>query len=134
VTELADSIREIGLLNPITVTPDNVLIAGLHRLEACRRLGWTEIPCIVVEMADVDRELAEIDENLIRHEYHYTERAVALARRKELYEAKHPEAKHGGAPGKAGGGKVAKDETVSSFAADTAARTKVNPRTVQQDV
>ncbi|HEX7071897.1 MAG TPA: MT-A70 family methyltransferase [Rhodothermales bacterium] len=134
VTELVESIHEIGLLNPITVTPDNVLIAGLHRLEACKRLGWTEIPCIVVEMQDVDRELAEIDENLIRHELHYTERAVMLARRKELYEAKHPEAKHGGAPGKAGGGKVAKDETVSSFAADTAARTKVNPRTVQQDV
>src|SRR5690606_33727963 len=58
VDELADSIREVGLLNPITVTPDSVLIAGLHRLEACRRLGWTEIPCIVVEMQDVDRELA----------------------------------------------------------------------------
>lgn len=34
VQELAKSIAEIGLLNPITVTADNTLIAGRHRLEA----------------------------------------------------------------------------------------------------
>lgn len=37
------SIAEIGLLNPITVTADNTLIAGRHRLEAAKLLGWTEI-------------------------------------------------------------------------------------------
>jgi hypothetical protein len=54
-----------------------------------------------------------------------------LARRKVVYEQIHPEAKQGGAPGKAGGGKVAKGDNVSSFADDTAARTGVSPRTVQ---
>lgn len=39
VRELADSIRELGLLNPVTVDRENNLIAGLHRLEAVRILG-----------------------------------------------------------------------------------------------
>ena len=47
VGELADSIREIGLLNPLTIDRDNFLIAGLHRLEAVKRLGWTEVDCTV---------------------------------------------------------------------------------------
>ena len=40
IGELARSISEIGLLNPITVDQDHNLIAGLHRLEAVKRLGW----------------------------------------------------------------------------------------------
>ena len=43
VEELARSIAAVGLMNPITVTQDNTLIAGLHRLEAAKLLGWTEI-------------------------------------------------------------------------------------------
>ena len=43
VEELARSIAAVGLMNPITVTQDNTLIAGLHRLEAVKLLGWTEI-------------------------------------------------------------------------------------------
>ena len=39
VKELTDSIRELGLLNPITVDRELFLIAGLHRLEAVRILG-----------------------------------------------------------------------------------------------
>ena len=34
VEELARSIAAVGLMNPITITQDNTLIAGLHRLEA----------------------------------------------------------------------------------------------------
>ncbi len=41
INELARSISEVGLLNPITIDPDHTLIAGLHRLEAAKRLGWT---------------------------------------------------------------------------------------------
>ncbi|WP_125776188.1 ParB N-terminal domain-containing protein [Antribacter gilvus] len=40
---LAASIDRLGLLQPITVTPDGVLICGRRRLEAARRLGWTTI-------------------------------------------------------------------------------------------
>jgi len=32
VKEYAESIKQIGLLNPITITKDKILIAGMHRL------------------------------------------------------------------------------------------------------
>ena len=43
VKELADSILEVGLINPIMVDQTYTLIAGLHRLEAMKLLGRTEI-------------------------------------------------------------------------------------------
>ena len=39
MTALMKSIEEVGLLQPITVTPDGVLVCGWRRLEAMRRLG-----------------------------------------------------------------------------------------------
>ena len=68
VGELADSIREIGLLNPLTIDRDNFLIAGLHRLEAVKRLGWTEVDCTVSSLEGLAAELAEIDENIVGRE------------------------------------------------------------------
>lgn len=37
---LMDSIEQIGMLQPITITPEGVLVCGWRRLEAIRRLGW----------------------------------------------------------------------------------------------
>lgn len=102
VRELADSIKQIGLINPITVRMENgldklSLIAGMHRLEACKLLGIDEIEANikVKSLSDILSELIEIDENLIRNELHYTERADALVRRKEIYEELYPETKKG---------------------------------------
>jgi ParB family transcriptional regulator, chromosome partitioning protein len=50
VAGLAQSILEIGLLHPIVVSQTNLLLAGQRRLEACRSLGWCEIPVTVVEV------------------------------------------------------------------------------------
>ena len=66
VQKLADSISGVGLLNPITVDQERTLIAGLHRLEAAKLLGWTEIECTVSGLDGLLAQLAEIDENLIR--------------------------------------------------------------------
>jgi ParB family transcriptional regulator, chromosome partitioning protein len=44
---LAESIRELGLLQPIVVFPDGSLILGERRLRAVQLLGWKEIPVIV---------------------------------------------------------------------------------------
>ena len=57
--ELADleaSLRVSGLLQPVTVRPARAgggfeLIAGERRFRASQRLGWTEIPAIVREVA-----------------------------------------------------------------------------------
>jgi ParB family transcriptional regulator, chromosome partitioning protein len=101
--ELQRSIAAIGLLNPIVVTADKTLVAGLHRLRACAALGWKEIPATVVPLSAIDAELAEIDENLCRTELTVLERGEHLARRKALYLARHPETKVGAKGGGRGG-------------------------------
>lgn len=134
---LAESIHESGLLNPITVTPDMRLIAGAHRLEACKQLGWDEIEVHVLALDDLHAELAEIDENLIRAELTTLERAEHLSRRKAIYEELHPETRTVNAKGGPGRGKT--NEIISpvsppTFAADAAAKTGVSERTIQQEV
>jgi len=67
------------------------------------------------------------------------ERAQWLARRKELYEAQHPETKAGtaGAHGtnrKLGKGDATADSATASFVADTASKTRRGARTVYEDV
>jgi len=84
VRELAQSMSEIGLINPITVTRDRVLITGAHRLEAAKLLGWTDIKATVSELDGLRAELAEIDENLMRNELHYIDQGNAIKRRDEL--------------------------------------------------
>ena len=96
VMKLAESIAAIGLLNPITIDREHTLIAGLHRLEAVKSLNWTEIECTVSSLEGMAAELAEIDENLIRHDLSSVESGDLLLRRKEIYEALYPETRHGG--------------------------------------
>lgn len=50
--DLVDSIEEHGVLVPILVTPENKIMSGHRRVDACRRLGRAEIPAQVV--ADID--------------------------------------------------------------------------------
>ena len=70
IDELAKSIADVGLLNPITLTRDCRLVAGQRRLEACRRLGWVEVPARFVDSLDDAAKLlrAERDENTCRKE------------------------------------------------------------------
>ena len=93
VKELADSILELGMVNPVMVDQSYTLIAGLHRLEAMKLLGRTEIECTVSDLAGLQAELAEIDENFIRKDLSDAEFRELLLRRKEIYESLHPETK-----------------------------------------
>lgn len=65
---LKNSIGEHGLLQPIVLLPDDYLLCGGRRLEACRQLGWEAIPFIrVAEQGDaISRLKAERDENTCR--------------------------------------------------------------------
>lgn len=135
VTELAESIKEIGLLNPITVTKDYTLIAGHHRLKAFEALGIDLIPIRIVDCTALQAELAEIDENLIRNNGTELEQGISLARRKEIYLELHPETAKNVAGGKAGGNgreKVAND--TMSFATDTSKKTGKSKRTTERKV
>lgn len=48
---LAASIADIGLRHRVTITRDNILLAGARRLAAARHLGWTTIEVDIVEDA-----------------------------------------------------------------------------------
>ena len=74
---LADSIAEVGLLHPVVVTSSGRLIAGQRRLQACRQLGWTEIPVTVVDLLQAAR--GEAHENFVRKDLLPSE-IVALKR------------------------------------------------------
>lgn len=68
VAKVAESIKEFGFLNPITVDANNVIISGHTRLKAAKQLGMTEVPCIVQNLSEEDAKLARIIDNK-SHEY-----------------------------------------------------------------
>jgi len=88
VRSIADSFTSIGQLQPITVSSGDYgkyrLIAGLHRLEAAKSIGWEAIQATEFEGDEVTVELAEIDENLMRNDLTVLEQGEHLARRQEL--------------------------------------------------
>jgi ParB-like chromosome segregation protein Spo0J len=92
VAALAESMQRLGQLSPISVfSPDDNtfrLVAGLHRLEAAKRLGWDEIDAVFVAGNEIERELQEIAENLHRSELTTLERDTQIGRWAELTAAK----------------------------------------------
>ena len=86
--ELAQSIDENGLLNPITITLKGdkpVLVAGERRLRAAKIAGLREIPCLVVE-ADGERSaLMALVENLQREDMNVFEQAEGIQRLIQVY-------------------------------------------------
>lgn len=83
VKELAVSIQTIGLKTPITVRrgPDGsfILVAGRHRIEACRKLGQSQIEATAVGDDELDADLWETAENLHRAELTAVQHTVAQA-------------------------------------------------------
>lgn len=133
VDKLAASIAQVGLIQPITVREVAMMqgplagsgyqiVAGHHRVAACRALGWTEVDAIVVTAAShLNAELLEIDENLCRSELTASQRAQAIKRRKAIWEALHP-GETGGAScaSSLADGRKAGPQHAPQFAADTA--------------
>ena len=80
--ELAASIRQHGILQPISVrqTPSGwEVVAGERRLRAARMAGLSHVPCLVLELNDQESALMALMENLQRQDLHYLEEASALA-------------------------------------------------------
>lgn len=134
VTQLCASINEIGLLQPITVTSDFKLIAGLHRITACKLLGWKEIEVNVVDYdSELLSELAEIDENLIRNELTQFDKSIQTSRRKEIYEILHPHTKHGGDRKSSRQVGDSQENKVESFVTQTAKATNESTRNIERN-
>ncbi|GGD24418.1 ParB/RepB/Spo0J family partition protein [Nocardioides daphniae] len=117
VESLMASIKNLGLLQPITITPDGVLVCGARRLAAIKQLGWRTVKVWVRSgiSDDLSRLLAQQDENTERKELTPREQAALFTELRRLMSedaARRQEASRFGAnttvtdgaePGDAGG-------------------------------
>jgi len=81
--ELAASIREMGLLQPLTVRRRDgnwELVAGERRLRACKLAGLSQVPCLSIAVDDRSSSLLALVENLQRRDLDFWEEALALRR------------------------------------------------------
>ena len=79
--DLAESIRQHGILQPLTVRRIGTsyeLIAGERRLRAAQIAGLTEIPCIVMTMDEKESGMAAMVENLQRQDLDFIEEARGI--------------------------------------------------------
>jgi ParB family chromosome partitioning protein len=67
IDALSNSIQEFGLIHPLLINKNHVLISGLRRLEACKKLGHSHIQAIIVDIEDENLLFhIESQENLCR--------------------------------------------------------------------
>ncbi|MCC8063751.1 MAG: ParB/RepB/Spo0J family partition protein [Clostridiales bacterium] len=94
--ELADSIQEHGILQPLSVRRREAggfeLISGERRLRAARLAELKQVPCIIVSATDVESSLLALVENLQRRDLDYVEEAAALQQLIATYHLSQEEA------------------------------------------
>ena len=81
--ELADSIRQHGILQPLSVRRQGTgyeLISGERRLRAAELAGVTDVPCILMNMDDRASGFAALVENLQRQDLDFIEEAMGIRR------------------------------------------------------
>lgn len=91
VSELEKSIQTLGLIAPLVISSENVILAGARRYQALLNLGYTEAPVMVIDRNALERELVSIDENLVRKDLSHIEIESHLRRAKEIYQELNPE-------------------------------------------
>ncbi|EEE37930.1 ParB domain protein nuclease [Rhodobacteraceae bacterium KLH11] len=137
VQSLIASIEELGVIkDAIHVRRKRrasgntlVLMAGGHRLEAAKQLGWETIPARVwADVTDDFARLMEIDDNLSGADLSNLELSVFLAERKRVYERMHPETKNGANGGR--GGKRNEMEIIS-FSKSVAEKRELSDRHIR---
>lgn len=92
IDDLTRSITQIGLINPIIVRHDlespNILslVAGERRLEACKALGWFDIPVrFAHDLTPIEASIIELEENIKREDLNWQDRVAAIAKIHSLY-------------------------------------------------
>ncbi len=106
-----------------------VLIAGAHRLEACRRTG-RKVPAKIYDCSDDWARMMELDDNLAGAELGALDSAVFLAERKRLFEKLHPEMAQGGFRGNQHTGNLVPD--IVSFTTSTAEKFGLSERQIHR--
>jgi ParB/RepB/Spo0J family partition protein len=83
--ELKASISDHGIIEPVIVNQDGIIICGHQRVRACRELGINDVPVVVREVvSDEEHETLLIEENLRRRQLTVSETARAVKRLYEL--------------------------------------------------
>ena len=59
IANVAESIKQFGMVQPIVVDKDNIVIIGHCRLEACKKLKYKEIPCVKADTL-TDEQVAKL--------------------------------------------------------------------------
>lgn len=88
--ELADSIGEHGMIQPITVrllddTELYQIIAGERRFRAARLLGWQSVPCLIIDADDEKASALMLAENVARKDLDPIDEARAYQSRIDLF-------------------------------------------------
>jgi len=81
IKELSDSIKEQGIINPITVRPYGekyIIIAGERRFLAAQRAGLKTIPAVIRRVSKDDLMLISLIENLHREDLNSIDRAEGI--------------------------------------------------------
>lgn len=87
VTELAQTIRELGLLEPLVVTPRGdryLIVCGARRHAGCREAGLDAVTCVIREFSEAERQEAMLIENVQRTDLTVLEEAESYRRLVEL--------------------------------------------------
>lgn len=90
VSDLEKSISTVGLIAPLVISTDDVILAGARRYQALLNLGYTHAPVVVIDKGELEKELISIDENLVRKDLNKVEIEGHLRRAKEIYQAINP--------------------------------------------
>ena len=89
IAQLAESIRQYGVLNPLTVrrlpTGGYELVAGERRLRAARVAGLNDVPCLVIAADNEDSSAIALVENLQRRDLDFFEEAQGFRRLIDQY-------------------------------------------------
>jgi DNA modification methylase len=94
INEIAESIAEQGLMQAITVRPTNALdgyelVFGEKRLRAAMKLGWTEIPCNIRDVSDLDMRAQRAHENLKRYNLPWFEQVQIIEELHAIRQEQH---------------------------------------------
>jgi ParB/RepB/Spo0J family partition protein len=86
---LAESIKNKGVIQPVTVAPDLRLLAGERRVRAAKAAGLEEIPALVREIdGEIDAREIELFENVHRKNFEWFEEVAIIRDIDRLYKEK----------------------------------------------
>lgn len=86
VRDLIESIEDVGLLQPITVTQDNIILSGHRRVKAVRQLGWDMIDAEVVD--NIPAEADQIERLIASNVYREKTNEMKMREAKALADAR----------------------------------------------